>query len=252
MYILVFWWRSRSSRYQFSYVRTKAVANTSRKKHCTIESTWRHPAARRRIFRGWLYVISQKSILKTFAIVRVTWSAPAMFFMSASCRLRDLFRRLQHESGATAVAVRHGASVAIASISPFRGIPTISCVQFAVLLSYYNFAISQFCIIPTPAARHRQQQRNRSRHSQIQVIEVSHVSVSGQEPVWQESSLCFVCGLFLCVWQILIYDIILFKYSILITSTTQHNACMHFFITNFINYLLFNKNKNEQTTLFIL
>ena len=78
------------------------------------------------------------------SIVRVAWSSPTIFLTSAMYRSSDLFRRWLRKF----LCCRQPWSISRHCL-PFRGIPTISHVHFAVHLAWYYFT---FGIIPTPAA----------------------------------------------------------------------------------------------------
>ena len=154
-----------------------------------------------------------------------------MLLTSATCHLSDLFGRRWHDSVATATA--------------------------SILWNTYNFACSfhrpfwrsiisrcTFCILPTPATSHRQQRRSRSRHPQPSETICLFWAWNPFDKKVQ----------FLFVYYSCVVDstFMVFFYLNLLYCNNKYNtiACI-FFITNFSNYLLLNKNKNEQTTLFI-
>ena len=124
---------------------------------------------------------------------RVVWSLPAMFLTSAMCRSRDLFGRWWNESMATAAAVSYGASVATTSILQNTHNFTF---HFAVHLVLYHFAISH----NTDIRRQTWTSMKKQTSTSATLGNWGKPCLCfGQEPVWQESSVCFVCVLFLCV-----------------------------------------------------
>ena len=132
--------------------------------------------------------------------IRVAWSSPTMFLMSATCHL---FEKRWRESVTTVVAISRGACRHHHHFAILRKIQNFA-IYFHHLVCIAASRISHFALYqhPPPNATAMKNQKLTPA-----ALRGKKFRWAMQEPVRQERLVCFVCALFVCV-MFIIYAII--------------------------------------------